>query len=60
MSLWTAFRLEVLRQPVLVLLIGGGAIYMLLGEPQDAVTRLPRQSSGSGWNFSACPAFLPE
>jgi P-type Ca2+ transporter type 2C len=29
--------LEVLREPMLLLLLGGGAIYMLLGELQDAI-----------------------
>ncbi|MFN0194763.1 MAG: cation-translocating P-type ATPase [Aestuariivirga sp.] len=32
--------LEVLREPMLLLLLGGGAIYMLLGEPQDAIILL--------------------
>jgi P-type Ca2+ transporter type 2C len=29
--------LEVLREPMLLLLLGGGAVYMLLGELQDAI-----------------------
>ncbi len=38
----TAFRivLEVLREPMLALLLGGGAIYLALGEPKDALILL--------------------
>jgi P-type Ca2+ transporter type 2C len=38
----TAFRIvaEVLREPMLALLLGSGLIYLLLGEPRDAVILL--------------------
>jgi Ca2+-transporting ATPase len=35
-----AIALEVVREPMFVLLLGGGAIYLLLGEPRDAVLLL--------------------
>ena len=38
----TPFRivLEVLREPMLALLLGGGVIYLILGDPQEAVILL--------------------
>ena len=58
----TPFRivLEVLREPMLALLLGGGVLYLLLGSPQEALILLGFALFSIVITVDwTCPGFVP-